>query len=70
MEIEKREELAKFLRRGDRTKLAKIANVGRQTVERWIKGETIESTVEPYFIEFIEKRKAEVKERFSASMNA
>lgn len=69
MDIEKRKELAKYLRRGDIKKLAASANVTRQTVERWIKGVTIESTIEPYIVEFVEKRKLEVKERLSASMN-
>lgn len=69
MEIEKREELSKFLRRGDITSIADAAGVKRQTVERYIKGIIVKSIVEPYFKEFSERRKAEVKERLSATMN-
>ena len=69
MKKEERKEIVKYLRWGDKTKIAELACVSRQTVERWIKGETIESTVEPYILEFAEQRKAEVKKRLSATMN-
>lgn len=38
MELEKRTELSSYLRWGDLTKIAKIANVSRKTVENWLNG--------------------------------
>lgn len=66
MELEKRKELAKYLRWGDKTAIAKLANVERQTVERWIKGDTKTSTVEPYIVEFAKRRRMEVERRMEA----
>ncbi|WP_052594105.1 hypothetical protein [Aureispira sp. CCB-QB1] len=67
MEIEKRKKIAMYLRWGDKTEIATLANVSRQTVERWIKGETVSSTVEPYIIAFSNKRKEEVERRLAAA---
>lgn len=67
MEIEKRKKNAKYLRWGDKTEIARLAKVSRLTVDRWIKGETIESTVEPYIIRFINQRKKEVENRLAST---
>jgi hypothetical protein len=66
MDLIKRKELAKFLRWGDKTKIADLANVSRQTVQLWFKGEVKDSVVESYVLLFVEKRKQEVENRMSA----
>lgn len=66
MEAEKRQELAKFLRWGDKKIIAQLACVSRLTIDRWITGETVDSTVEPYIIAFLEKRKKEVELRMES----
>lgn len=55
--IEERQELAKYLRRGDRAKIAKAANIDRQTVERWLKGQVQNSVAEPYIRDWVKTRK-------------
>lgn len=66
MEVEKRQELAKFLRWGDKRIIAQLACVSRLTIDRWITGETVDSTVEPYIVSFLEKRKKEVELRMES----
>lgn len=68
MEIEKRKEIVKYLRRGDVMTIAKLAGVTRQTVERWIRGEVIKSTVEPYVVAFSKKRKKQVEKCIESEM--
>lgn len=58
---EEREKMAKYLRRGDRAKIAKAAKVDRQTVERWLKGKVKNSVVEPYILDWVKERKAQIK---------
>lgn len=66
MTTEKRKELAKYLRWGDKTKIADLANVSKQTVQRWFSGHIKDSAVENYVLLFVEKRKEETESRMSA----
>lgn len=66
MELKERNELSKFLRRGDKKAISELAKVDRQTLERFLKGETINSAIEPYFKAYAEKRKQEYEQRIGA----
>ena len=65
MENIERKELAKYLKRGDRNKIAEAAGVERKAVTRWLDGEIKNSIVEPFIIQWVEKRKKEVKNRIN-----
>jgi DNA-binding transcriptional regulator YdaS (Cro superfamily) len=66
MELKERKDFEKFLRWGDKTAIAKLARVSRMTLDRWLKGEVVVSTVEPYFIAYAMKRKQEIEQRMEA----
>lgn len=70
MELEKRKEIASYLRWGDYTDIAKQANVSRKTVENWIKGAVKNSTVSPYIIALARKRKEEVERNVQSILNS
>lgn len=69
MNISKRKENRKYLRRGDIKEIAETADVSRQTVENWLNGEVKESDAAPYIIAKMEARKKEVRERVSKMLN-
>ena len=66
MNLEERKELAKFLRRGDKKAICELAKPERQTLERFLEGETVNSAIEPYFKTYAEKRKLEFEQRIGA----
>ena len=66
MEVDKRKELSKFLRWGDKTQIAELANVSKQTVQYWFSGKIKNSAVEQYVLLFVEKRKQEIENRLNA----
>lgn len=59
--VESRKELATYLRRGDRAKIAKLAKVSRRTVESFLEGKILKSVVEAYFLTMAQKRKEQVE---------
>jgi len=66
MKKEERQNLATYLRWGDKTTIAKLAGVDRRTVEKWLAGEVKNSTAAPYIIAFANKRKIEIEKLISA----
>lgn len=67
--IRERQEMAKYLRYGDMLKIAEMAGVHRNTVEDFLKGKAVKSTVAPYVEEFVKRRKAEVTKKVSDGIN-
>ena len=66
MKIEDRKALAKFLKPGDKLKIAELAECSPVSVGNWVSGRVDNSQVEPFFIKLAERRKAE----FEAKMES
>lgn len=69
MELEKRKEIASYLRWGDITKIAKKTGVHRTTIHLWLKGEVKKSTAEPIVVAFAKMRKEEIEKLVRAEMS-
>lgn len=67
-EIEKNQRLvdARYLKRGDRDEIAKIAGYTRQAVSVFICGRSNNQRISEAFNRFVELRKAEIKEELNS----
>jgi len=66
MKHPERKQLKKFLKQGDISKIAAMANVSPNNVSRWINGSLENSSCEPYVIAFVDKKKKDLAEKIRA----
>ena len=61
MELEKRKELARYLRHGDRKRIAEMAQVDRRTIYNWLTGKIKTTSAEAFIIEVARVRKEQME---------
>ena len=66
MNVQDRKALKKFLKQGDITKIARLADISTNNVSRWINGSLENSACEPYVIAFVENKKKEFAEKIKS----